>query len=605
MLYINKNAAEQKPDKLWLVSRGNNLSFAQQWQRCYALLDWCEKNSIMPGEFILVAVSDDLEQASLLTGLISIGRTPVILDPEATTSEARSILDNLVYSAVLAESIVYNKWRLEEYNKPYLPVVITRNQGSLFGRLLVKKQASNSVTTWPAIIKDFPYSPIAEQESKGLAYLIFTSGTTSKPKGVEISHKALASQLQTLHEHFSLDETCRLLNVLPMHHVDGFVQGPLSAWVAGATLYRPAMFSAASVQTVMDSIYSERITHMIAVPTMLALILRLGVEFSENFKSSDFRYIISCAGHLESSLWQSFEELYGVQIANLYGLTETVTSALISGPDIISRRVGTLGLAINCEIQIMLENGLQAKPEEIGELLISSEQLMNGYHGDSVASDAVLKNGWLHTGDLVKRLSSGHIELVGRLKNLIISGGRNISPEEVTACINLHPNVIESVVLGLADQDWGEIVTALIVLDGSVNEADMVLWCRERLSEYKIPRRILPVGELKKGPSGKVQIEVARQQLIEMLSIKTHVVKNTEDTEAVVLSEAASCFRLPINQLSLNSGPENTLGWNSLEHMELVLALEARFEIKFTAREIMQIDCLKKAVELCVSKTHK
>ncbi len=602
MIEINRNATKQKPDKIWLVSKESSLNYGQQWQRCNALLAWCEKVGIEKGDFVLVAVTNELEQASLLTGLISIDRVPIIIDPETTISEVRPILDNLVFSGVLAEPTIFQKWRLEESQKPHMSVIAASKQSSVFGRLLAKKQGNENADTWPSLSNNFQQSLMPEPATSGLAYLIFTSGTTSKPKGVEISRRALLSQMNVLCSQFELVDLSRILNTLPMHHVDGFVQGPLLAWVSGCTAYRPVSFSASNIPVFMDSIYRERITHMIAVPTMLALILRLGKEFAENFKSPDFRFIVSCAGHLESELWQSFENTYSVQIVNLYGLTETVTSALISGPDSISRKLGTLGLPINCKTQILLENGLPAGVNETGELLVSGEQLMDGYYGNRDASDLILKNGWLHTGDLVKQLPSGHIELVGRLKNLIISGGRNISPEEVAACLNLHPNVIESIVLGKADQDWGEIVTALIVLDGHSNEADLVSWCRERLSAYKIPSRIFTVSELKKGPAGKILIELARQQLDEQYTVRTKIVDDSENIESIILAEAALCFRLPLNKLSLDSSPENTPGWNSLEHMELVLALEARFGFKFTAREIMQIENLGTATALCKLK---
>ena len=598
MIEINTKATKQKPDKIWLVTKESSLSYGQQWQRCIALLAWCEKVGIEKGDFVLVAVTNELEQASLLTGLICIGRVPIIIDPESTISEVRPILDNLVYSGVLAEPTIFQKWRLEESQKPYISVITTSKQSSVFGRLLAKKQGNVNADTWPSLSNNFQQSSMPEPVSSGLAYLIFTSGTTSKPKGVEISRRALLSQMNVLCSKFELVEVSRILNTLPMHHVDGFVQGPLLAWVSGCTAYRPVSFSASNIPVFMDSIYRECITHMIAVPTMLALILRLGKEFAENFKSPDFRFIISCAGHLESNLWEKFEHTFDTQIVNLYGLTETVTSALICGPDPASRRLGSLGLPINCDIQIIDESGLQIAEGECGELLIAGDQLMQGYHRDPVATSSIMRDGWLYTGDLVKSHPGGHVELVGRLKNLIISGGRNISPEEVAAMLNQHPSVLECAVLGCPDPDWGETVAALVVLNGKASESDMVLWCRERLSEYKIPRRIIQVAELEKGPSGKIRIEAAREQLSARLDVDC-VMEDVMDIESAVLHEAARCFRLPVHQLSMQSGPDNTAGWNSLEHMELVLALEDRFGFKFTAREIMQIDNLGTASKLC------
>ena len=181
-----------------------------------------------------------------------------------------------------------------------------------------------------------------------------------------------------------------------------------------------------------------------------------------------------------------FEKDFNVKVVNMYGLTETVTSALFSGPDATSRFVGTLGMPINSEIKIVDDDGQTISGSEVGELYISSPQLMKGYHSDQLSSSQVLNNGWLASGDLVKKLNTGHIELVGRKKNQIISGGRNISPEEVSEVINLHADVAESVVLGLEDKDWGEIVGALVVATNkTVSSIELISWCRKDFQSTK------------------------------------------------------------------------------------------------------------------------
>lgn len=601
MFEINECAKQQGAKKCWISTSTGQLNYGRQWQRCHALLEWCNSFGIQQGALVLVAVQNELEQAALLTGLISIGRAPVLIDVDGTLSEIQSILKDVDYSGIIAELAFIQKWQLDVSSTPWLKVVAIKKQGTVFGRLLSKKKEDEDVTTWPAMAENKPETPILETPSDGLAYLIFTSGTTSKPKGVLISRGALKSQLEVLQHEFSIDSNSRLLNVLPMYHADGFVQGPVSAWAAGATLFRPAHFSATTIQRVMDSIYKDRITHMIAVPTMLSLIHRLGIEFAENFKSSDFKFIVSCAGHLETELWTNFESTFSVKICNLYGLTETVTSVLISGAAAPSRCVGTLGLPVNSTIRIVDFSGDDVSDGIEGELLISGPQIMDGYYKNPQATESILKEGWLFSGDLVKRNSDGHVELVGRLKNLIISGGRNISPEEVSAVLNQHPGVSESTVLGAPDPDWGETVAALVILNSNVTEAELVDWCRERLTEYKVPRRIIQVQEFEKGPSGKIKIEAARTQLITHQKLTSQANNNT-DIELTVLQEAARCFRVPVNQLGMESGPENTAGWNSLEHMELVVGLEGRLGLKFSAREIMQIDNLGTATKLCKLK---
>ena len=596
-LGLNQNAQAQPPAKNWLVVRDSALSYGEQWRRCHALAQWCEQAGVSAGEVILVAVSNELEQASLLAGLICIGRVPIILDVSATSAEILPVLATTDFNGVIAEPELFEQWQLADRMHPWLRVCPRQTKGKLFDRLIRKKSNNEHEKSWPAIVDIPQFTAINDSKTSELAYIIFTSGTTSTPKGVEIGQRALQSQMAVLLSQFGLDHDCRLLNVLPLHHADGFVQGPLLAWVAGGTLYRPVTFSAGSIQSVMDSIYRERITHLVAVPTMLTLMLRLGKDLRENFDSPDFRFIISCAGHLEQALWEQVENVFGTRVVNLYGLTEIVTSALFSGPDKVTRRVGSLGMPINCEIQILNEHGTSVSEGEAGELVIFGEQLMKGYHNDTISTNAVLQNGWLRTGDLVRQLPSGHIEIVGRCKNLIISGGRNISPEEVAACLNLHPQVVESVVLGMPDVDWGERIAALVVVDGIFSETELITWCRTRLSEYKIPRTIFQVFNLDKGSSGKIRIKSAREQLMERLLVKTDGV-NEDDMESVIWKIATRCFRLPRDRLTLESGPRNTPGWDSLAHMELVVALEKQFGFKLSPREIMQIDSLDDVIAI-------
>jgi len=419
---------------------------------------------------------------------------------------------------------------------------------------------------------------------------------------VEIVRGALVSQLQVLFDQYGLDASCRLLDTLPLYHADGLIQGPVLAWFGGLTVYRPLAFSVQTLQGYLDSIYRDRITHLIAVPTMLSLIYRLGLEWRENFASPDFRFIVSCAGHLERGLWELLEEELGVPVVNMYGLTETVTSALFSGPDGRTRRVGSLGMPVNCRIRLVDEQGEEVAPGESGELWISSDQLMRGYHCDPEGTAEVLRDGWLRTGDLVSLLDTGHLLLVGRKKNQIITGGRNVSPEDVAGVLNLHPAVSESVVLGLPDADWGERVAALVVSDGQgLDEEDLAAWCRARISEYKVPKRILFVEGLPKGPSGKVRLDAARG----LLDQQVDEAAKEDGLQALgerVRAIAANTFRLHIEELPANASPATTPGWDSLTHIGLVVALEGALGIRFSAREIMQMDSLARVQLLCRDK---
>lgn len=603
---FNQNAYQRHRNAVWLNVAGKTLRFEEQKLRLQKLRVWLRANDVTEREAVLVAVENEFERMSLITALLSIGQPTIIFDPAGTQYEIENILSGCEFRAVIAEGSIYEQLDLRDYELPYLKVSKARANAGVFGRFLGKKIANQQEIEWPSL-SNIELAPSFDEERTSieiskmdLAYVIFTSGTTSRPKGVEIQFGAMVSQLATLQAQYELDVNSRLLNTLPLHHVDGFIQGPVVSWFVGATLYRPCTFSTMHLNTYLSNIYRERITHMIAVPTMLSLIHRLGREWGENFRAPDFKFIVSCAGHLETPLWESFEDYFQTTIVNMYGLTETTTSALFCGPDKISRRRGTLGKPINSEIKIVDDNGETVPVGDIGELLIHSPQLMKGYHREPEPTSEILQDGWLASGDLVKQLETGHIALVGRKKNQIISGGRNISPEEIAEILNLHLDVTESVVLGQPDSDWGESVGALVVCSNqNIGVTDLVAWCRERLSEFKVPRNIFIVGELAKGPSGKILMKEARDVFeSQMEQLLVGSLKN-DTIEDRVMTAAVSVFRVPREDLDIFSSPENTAGWDSLAHMNFIVELEEIFDISLNTRDIMQIMSIELAIEVC------
>src|SRR5262245_55076609 len=173
-----------------------------------------------------------------------------------------------------------------------------------------------------------PAEAPARIDPEAIAYILFTSGSTATPKGVCISHRALFSHLATMRRQFGYDFDTRLLNILPLHHTDGMNHGPLSAFTCGGTSFRVQRFTLHQLGLLLDMIYRERITHMIAVPTLLAMIAQTGPEFSDSFATPDFRFVVSSAAPLAASLWQQFQTRFRTRVANVYGLTETVVGGL-------------------------------------------------------------------------------------------------------------------------------------------------------------------------------------------------------------------------------------------------------------------------------------
>jgi acyl carrier protein len=214
----------------------------------------------------------------------------------------------------------------------------------------------------------------------------------------------------------------------------------------------------------------------------------------------------------------------------------------------------------------------------------------------------VLRDGWLCTGDLAAVDKKGFYRIVGRKKNLIIRGGINIQPEEITEVLKMSPSVLDAVTFGVPDDIWGEQVVSAVTLDppGCLSEQELIGLCRTYLEAVKVPHRVHVLHALPKGPVGKVIIEQVKRLVREVAAAETMDRRGDLESQIVVL--AASCFKVAPGDLTIEAGPADTTGWDSLAHLELVTALEARFKIALTPSEIMQIGRLRDAWKIIREK---
>ena len=348
--------------------------------------------------------------------------------------------------------------------------------------------------------------PATAPAADTLAYILFTSGTTSRPKGVEISHQNLFAQERTFVRHYGLDARTQLLNVLPMFHTDGLTHGPVLALFAGGTLHRPiSQFRVDLLPHLIRSIYTLQVTHFITVPAVLSLLHNLAEDFSEVFTNPDFRFIISTAAYLDPKLWRNIESRFGVRTVNVYGLTETVCEALYCGPDDETRKIGTVGKPVDCAARIVDDASKDVAQGQVGELILKGDNVMRGYFRQPKETAEVPSNGWFHTGDLAKIDDEGFYSIVGRKKDVIITAGINVYPEDVTAVIRSMPDVVDAVTFGLNDDVWGErVVSCVQASDENVTIEAVAAHCGANLSREKLPNKIFIFPDFPRGPAGKV-----------------------------------------------------------------------------------------------------
>jgi long-chain acyl-CoA synthetase len=546
---------------------------------------------------ILLMVRDDLAFIPLLLGCMRAGAIPLLLDPGTAVRQVKDLLQYTPIDGVIADADMIDLWRAQDVALPaqQIRVGAVQAKGALLSKLLGRR-APPDLDNWPGLLAAPapPALPPARQD--GPAYVVFTSGSTARPKGVEMHWPALRAHLQTIGDHYAVTPASRLLNLMPLSHADGLVQGVLLAYQRGCTLVRPAPFSIVAIEAILIAIYREQVSHLIAAPTALALLQQYGAHLAENFDNGHFHLAISCSAPLSVATWTSFSQCFGIKLINTYGLSETGACALYAGPDAASHKVGSVGMPRDMLAKIVRDDGSEAGCDEAGELCLQGGNLMHGYLDNPQATAAVLRDGWLHTGDLARRDSDGVYWITGRIKDVIICGGYNLSPEAINGVLMQHPAVLEAATVALPDPSWGDIPIACVVLRPGMaaDQQQLLLHCAQHLGTHELPKRISFTGQLPRTPSGKV----ITAQLQHALSPSPMEASAHGNQQADIFALATELFNLPAGALKADSGPANTPGWDSLAHINFVIGLETLFKVRLSPSDVVHMETMDATVQL-------
>lgn len=546
---------------------------------------------------VLLMVRDDLAYIPLLLGCMRAGAVPLLLDPGTAARQVKDLLQHTHIDAVIADADAIDLWRAQEVPLParQIRVGAAQTKGLLLSKLLGRR-APADLDNWPGLLAAPAPAPLPPARQEGAAYVVFTSGSTARPKGVEMHWPSLLAHLHTIGEHYTLTPASRLLNLMPLSHADGLVQGVLLAYQRGCALVRPAPFSIVAIEAILIAVYREQVTHLIAAPTALALMQQYGAHLAENFENAHFRFAVSCSAPLSAATWSNFSQSFNVKLINTYGLSETGTCGLYAGPDAASHKIGSVGMPRDMLAKIVRDDGSEAGCDEAGELCLQGANLMQGYLDNPQATAAVLRNGWLHTGDLARCDSDGVYWITGRIKDVIICGGYNLSPEAINGVLMQHPAVLEAATVALSDPTWGEIPVACVVLRPGM-EADsqqLLLHCTQHLGTHEIPKRISFTGQLPRTPSGKV----ITAQLQHALSLAPKEASAHGNQQEDIFALAADLFNLPAGALKGDSGPANTPGWDSLAHINFVIGLETLFKVRLSPSDVVHMETMDATVQL-------
>jgi acyl-CoA synthetase (AMP-forming)/AMP-acid ligase II len=337
-----------------------------------------------------------------------------------------------------------------------------------------------------------------------VAFVLHTSGTTSRPKIVPLTHTNICAAAHNLRVTLALGEGDRCLNVMPLFHGLGLIGTVLSSLLAGASVVCTPGFHAREFFAWLNEFHPTWYT---AVPTMHQAILARAAAHHEIIARCPLRLIRSSAGALPPQAIAELERVFHAPVIEAYGMTEASLQIVSNPLPPRQRKVGSVGVAVGLEVAIMDEAGRLLPPRELGEVVIRGANVTQGYENNPAANENAFINGWFRTGDQGYLDAEGYLFLTGRLKEIINRGGEKISPREVDEMLMNHPAVAEAVTFAIPHDVLGEEVAAAVVLRErtSITARDIQEFAAARLADFKVPRQVLIVEEIPKGPTGKVQ----------------------------------------------------------------------------------------------------
>jgi len=414
-------------------------------------------------------------------GILKNGAVAVLVNTSSTSFELTYLLNNSDSKILIMQASQIKKYEDAKDQLLSCHQVITVDSLNLNSEFLTGADSDDS-SFCPAEIN--PEDP---------ATIIYTAGLTGKPLGAVLTHRNLCEELDMIQPVFRREKDDVGLCLIPLFHSFGATVNMLNVIQAGCST---VMMDRLTMDSLLATIEREKITYICAVPR-----LYVGMIFYEKtakYDLSSLKLCVTGGSAMSPDLMPVFEKKFNVRILEGYGLTEASPACSFNRIECVAKP-GSIGTPLTgIDIKIVDEGGRELPRNQIGELIVKGENVMKGYYKDDAATAAVLKDGWLYTGDLGRMDEEDYIFLTGLKKRMIITSGFNVYPREVETILNMHPAVETSFVFSKEDLMRGEIVKAQIVLKKgqSVDEKEIIRYCKIYLSNYKVPREVEFVQEI-------------------------------------------------------------------------------------------------------------
>ncbi|SMO45877.1 long-chain acyl-CoA synthetase/feruloyl-CoA synthase [Melghirimyces algeriensis] len=484
--------ARKFPNKEGFISGKGRLTYKEADDSVNRLAHSLKTAGFSEGEKVILFSPNTMDFVYSYFAVQRLGGIIVPINARLTTEEIRYILEHSEAKVFIGHEMLWNQ--VEPLLEDFPILWITTGES-----------AHPGVENLDTLIESGSIIPVeCTSKEDDLSTMLYTSGTTGKPKGVLLSQRNVLTVAVTMCIETGMNDNSRILQMMPLSHSAPLHLFFVAGTYVGATHVLAPRFTP---DLLLQLVSAEKITHFFGAP--VAYLLTAKHPDIEQYDLSSVQRWVYGGSSLSKMEVQFVQEKFQTdQLMCVYGLTEAGPNGTFLRPEDHQTKAGSIGkrAALNCEVRIVNEQGEDVESGEIGEIILRGEGNMVGYYKDEEKTRETIKDGWLFTGDMAKFDEERYIWAVDRKKDMIISGGVNIYPKEIEDTLRTHPNIEDVAVIGVPCPDWGETAKAFVVLKN--NMEDLEASCKEfltdKLAKYKIPRIYKSIDELPRNATGKI-----------------------------------------------------------------------------------------------------
>lgn len=491
---ILERSAQTYPDKACLIGLGKRRTYADVHERVNSLARGLMDLGIGRGDVVAILLFNCCEYLEITFAVNQIGAIWLPLNYRLAGDEFQYILKDSETKCLISEPEFVSTISAIQQNLPQLQHRLLLGSPTFEGWLNYEEVITNNLGAMP------PHAEVSEED---LHRLMYTSGTTARPKGVMLTYGNLYWKNIGHIITFGITRDDRTLVVGPLYHVGGMDLPGTGTLCAGGSLVILRKYDSVAV---LKAIHQEKVTNLWLSPAMTIMLFN-EPDF-ESYDVSSVRFIIDGGEKMPATLIKEFTNRFpNAWFADAYGLTETVSGDTFLAKDRMLNKIGSVGKPVpHLNVRVVDESGKDVPPDDLGEICLKGPKIFKGYWKNSEATAAAIRDGWFHTGDIGTLDKDGFLYIMDRKKDMIISGGENIASPEVERVLYEIPSILEAAVVGIPHSKWQQIPKAYVVLKPGehIDKEEIIAYCGTKLAKFKIPKEVEFIDELPRNPSGKV-----------------------------------------------------------------------------------------------------